>query len=749
MGAQRLNLPAIYEPHASVPQVIGDTDAFGASPEDQITARFLLAMLRRRREVLLLTLAISIGLALVWTSALPRIYRAGADVVLITKSTEVAPGEAQDAPLGLTRTEDVETQVELVRSREMAGAVLDETGLLRDPAFMAAVAGSGSALDAILASIGIDRHRPEAAGLIDAGTFRWKAIAYLIDHLTVARVGNSFTLRIAYGDTDPARAALVANAYARLFATDDVRQRGRINAMASQVLEPRVRTLAEAATRALAAVQAYRVRNGLLGAAATGLTEQEISTYNQQIASARAEAARDGAALAGARSQLRAGGADNVGQAATSPVVSALRGQRAQLVARERDLSQRYFDGNPDLITARRQIADIDAQIAGEVTRSLRGLEAQSQASAQRLASLEASRNGTRARLGADNNALVELAALEQRANAAQSLYDSYLQRAIAASARTGIEQPTARLISRATVPALPESPNLPLNLALGAVIGLLLGAMLAIMAELSYRGLTTIEDVERRLGLSGLGFVPDCRTVAPHSRGPIETMRDHPDGGFAEALRNVIVSIRQTASGSGRVIAMTSAVPGEGKSTITACIGRALALAGERVVVVDCDAVRARISKQFGFSAGEPGLHEALLSESGMAPQYEVAGTGLRVVPITRPFARGERLTERGRLHRLLARLREENDVVLLDCPPILPIAESREIVALADGVVLVVHWRRTIDRVIRTAIRQLPARAIRHMGVVLNHVDMKKQVRFGGNDAASFYEKYRGYYA
>ena len=64
-------------------------------------------------------------------------------------------------------------------------------------------------------------------------------------------------------------------------------------------------------------------------------------------------------------------------------------------------------------------------------------------------------------------------------------------------------------------------------------------------------------------------------------------------------------------------------------------------------------------------------------------------------------------------------------------------------------DGVVLVVHWRRTIDRVIRTAIRQLPARAIRHMGVVLNHVDMKKQVRFGGNDAASFYEKYRGYYA
>jgi uncharacterized protein involved in exopolysaccharide biosynthesis/Mrp family chromosome partitioning ATPase len=748
-----LNLPAIYEPRASIPQVIAEADGHAASQDDQITVRFLLAMLRRRREVWLLTLAICVGLALVWTGALPRIYRASADVVLITRPTEVAPGDTQDARESPTRAEDVETQVELVRSRDMAGGVLDQAGLLRDAAFRRAVIAPPSASGSILATLGM--HGSGGDEPVDAAVLRAKAVAYLVDHLTVARVGASFNLRIAFDDTDPARAARIANAYARLFASDDARQRARVNAMASRVLEPRVQSLAEAATRALGAVQSYRVEHGLLSSAATGLTEQEISTYNQQIAAARAEAARDSAAFAGARAQLRAGGADNVGEAAGSPVVSALRGQRAQLVVRERELSQRYFDNNPDLVTARRQIADIDSQIAAEVNRSLRNLEAQSQASTQRLASLETSRNGTRVRLGADNQALVELSALEQRANAAQALYDSYLQRRIAASARSGTEQPTARLISAATVPVFPASPDLALNLALGAVIGVLLGATLAIAVELSYRGLTTVDDVEERLGLAGLGFVPACRTVDPHARTPIETLRDYPDGGFAEALRNVVVSIQQGTSGrpgtsgQGRVVAVTSAVPGEGKSTITACIGQALASAGDRVLVIDCDVIRAQLSRQLGFTADHDGLREALHSETGAAVPYEIANSGLRVLPITRRFAKGERLTERGRLQRMLARLRDENDLILLDCPPILPIAETREIVALADGIVLVARWRKTHDRVIKAAVRQLPARAIMHLGVVLNLVDMKKQVRFGGNDAASFYEKYRGYYA
>ena len=98
--------------------------------------------------------------------------------------------------------------------------------------------------------------------------------------------------------------------------------------------------------------------------------------------------------------------------------------------------------------------------------------------------------------------------------------------------------------------------------------------------------------------------------------------------------------------------------------------------------------------------------------------------------------------------MHRVIARLREQFDFVILDCPPILPIAETREIVALADHVVLVVGWRKTMDKIVKAAVRQLPRRVLAKTGIALNKVDMKKQVRFGGSDATSFYKHYESYY-
>jgi len=745
-----LNLPAIYEPRSNVPQVIDERLAAYHETEEQLTVRYLLAMLRRRREVLLLTLAICVILAVVWTTALPRTYRSSADVVLITNPMSMIPTPGTPATEGrTTKAEEVETQVQLIQSREMAAQVLDKTGILKDSGFQADVATPRSALDNVLSSIGLgSRTVPDDLDPTSLG-FRDKAISYLVNRLSVSRVGNSYNLRIAYSDADSERAALIASTYARLFTTDDARERAKTNETAASVLKVRVDELRRAANEAFANVQSYRIRNGLLTGAATSLTEQEISTYNQQIASARAEAAKASAELGTARAQLQSGGANNVGEAATMQVVSALRAQRAQLVMRERDLSQRYFDDNADLLTVRQQIADVDRQIAAEVGRSIKALESASQAASERLSSLLSSRSGTRAQLSADNGALVGLADLEKRAQAAQTLYQSYLERYNEVVAGSGAEQPTARLISAASVALLPVSPNLPLNLALGLVVGLLLGATLAIVSELSYRGLTTLDDVENRLGIRSLGFVPAYRSVDPHAGSPLDTVREHPDGAFSETLRNVIVSVRQSTGGPAKVIAITSAVPGEGKSTIAACMGRAMAMANERVVVIDCDVIRGQLSKQFGFASGEPGLYEALHSETAKVAQYEEADSSMRIIPITKPFAKGERLTERGRLHRLIARLREEFDVIILDCPPILPIAESREIVSIADHVVLVVQWRKTIDRVVKAAIRQLPVRTIKVTGVVLNQVDMKKQVRFGGSDIPSFYEQYRGYYA
>jgi succinoglycan biosynthesis transport protein ExoP len=744
-----MNLPQIYDQRAAgAPTLADDAPFFRGGGDDEITISFLIAMLRRRLRLMLAVALGCFALGLAWTLASPQVYEARADVVLLTGQRALLPSEDVGNADTTLRPEEVETQIQLIVSREMAAQVYEELDLGSDLAFRADILEPRTTLDNIRSSIGLERNTEIDRGVVNMEMFENRAVAYLMRALEVERVGNSFNLRINVADSEPERAAQIANTYARLFTTDDARQQATRNQTAARVLGDRLAELRAQANSDFAAVQAYRVRNDLLSQSATSLSEQEISSYNQQIGAARAEAAEDAETLASARSQLSRGGAGNVGQGTTSAVVGSLRSQRAQLTVREADLARRYLERHPELITVREQIADIDRQIDSEINREIRALEASASASAQRLSSLLASRAGTTSQLRGDNTALVALTDLERQATSSQALYESYLQRYNEVMAGSGAEQPTARTTSLADVPVFPVSPNWPLMLGLSALVGLVLGVLVAILSELGYRGITTLDDAEAKLGVPGLGGIPAFRSVSPAGATPLDTVHDYPDGPFAESLRNVLVSIGRAANGRCAVIAVTSSIPGEGKTTLAACMGRAIALTNQSVVVVDCDVIRSQLSRMFDLDNGEVGLAEALEEESGEISQYQESDSGMRILPITRPFKKGERLTENGRMHRVIARLREQFDFVILDCPPILPIAETREIVALADHVVLVVAWRKTLDKIVLAAVRQLPRRVLAKTGIALNKVDMKKQVRFGGSDAASFYKHYESYY-
>jgi len=746
-GENGMNLPEVYNDRPTVPQAYIEETPFFRESDDQITFSYLFAMMRRRISVLVSTVVICTLLGLIWTMASPQVYTATSDVVLITNQADLVPGNADFEQLGRVRDEDIQTQIQLISSSAMAEQVINELDLANDAEFRGELLQPRSAWDNIKSSLGLDRDLVATAEPNEQ-RFLERAAGYLQRSLEVSRVGSSFNLQFAVSDSDPTRAAQISNAYARIFTTDDARQRAARNATAAQVLGERLEELREQANSDFAAVQAYRVRNGLISSSATSLSEQEISTYNQQIASARAEAARAAQALASARSQLASGGADNVGEGTSSSVVSALRSRRSQLSLEEADLARRYLDRHPELITVREQIASIDTQIAAEIGRELKALEAASQVANQRLNSLLSSRATTRGQLSGDNTALVQLTDLEREAESSQALYQSYLERYNEIMAGSGAEQPNARLIELATPPGFPVSPNWPLMIALSVAVGAVLGCLLAILTEIAYSGLTTLDDVETRLGLRTLGSVPAYRSIKPHASSPLDTVTDYPDGPFAESLRSILVSIGKASKGRCEVIALSSAIPGEGKTTLAACLGRTISMAHQSVVVVDCDIIRSQLSRMFDLNNGEDGLAEALADPAGTYALFQDGDSGMRILPISKPFRKGERLTEGGRLHQVVASLREQFDFVILDCPPILPIAEAREIVSLADQVVITVNWRKTQDKVVKSAIKQLPMRTLSKTGVALNRVDMRKQVRFGGSDAASFYKHYEAYY-
>lgn len=718
---------------------------FASDPDqDRLNLRALLSLFRRQLLMVGTIIGICVLLALLVTQNSPRLYTANADILLKPTTESITPGtddSADDRPKG---SEQIETEVQFIQSRDLAGKVFDQLALGRDPAFVSQITGAGR-ISGLLKSVGLKSDAPPPApGTPAADALREAAINLLKGGLVVKRISNSFALRLGVTSRDPALAAKIANGYAETYSDNQIATKVAGSRDAVAILRKRMEELRLQAQADFGAVQQYRIRNNLQSKSGTSLTEQEISAYNQQVALARAEATHDAARL---RAAL---GGKTVGDSASSAVVSALRSQRAALSVRVADLSERYLPSHPDLIAAKQQLADIDSQISAEVDRAIRTLQAEAQASAARLASLEGSLGRATGKLDMNNRALINLDDLERRAGASQALYESYLNRYKEVVAKSGAEQSNSTLLSAALTPARPSSPNLALNLSLGLLIGLLFGTASAIAVEGAYSGFTTAEDVERRLRIRCLGSVPLLESVETHAASAIETLATYPGGAFTESIRSILAAVRQSTNSRNQVIAVTSALPDEGKTTVAACLARTAAMAHERVAIIDCDVVRRNLSLSYGSAAHLPGLRELFSGASkieAVTPSERLGGATL--FAITTPFEEGVRLLEQGKLHRLIAQLREQFDLIVLDCAPILPIAETREVVALADNVIVVTRWRATADRIVRAALKMLPLQALGDLGVILNGVDMRKRLRFGDGDPEIFAKGYKNYYS
>jgi len=722
----------------------------GRSNADRFDIRHFIAIFRRRLLLFGLVTALCTLLSLVVTMAMPEQFRARTDVVINIDSATNLPGTDERAAEEAKQAPAISTEIETLTSSRLAGEVFDRLELAKDPRFREAVLDPRSTLGNLLERLGVRRARSpdRPAGKASDDGFRAAATAWLRGRTEVERIGDAYALGVTITAPDPVLAAELANGLVQAYGAEKISSKAADNEEAIETLKSRMDELREQAQADFAAVQQYRVKNNLLSAAATGMAEGEVSTYNQEVAAARASASEDAARLAAARAQLGRG-TGNVGAGTASAVVNALRAQRASLSANIAQMSERYVPGHPDLVAAREQLADIDRQIDEEVGRTIKALEAQAATSRQRLTSLETSRGATRSALVSNNRSLVALEDLSRKAAASQALYESYLQRYNEVAAQSGAERSNARIISEARVPGAPSSPRFALNMAFGLVMGLLLGGASALAAEASYAGFTTREDVEDRLGIRFLAAVPLLGSTGAHSGGVLDTVRNSPGSLFNETLRGMLASIRQASSSRNQVIAMTSAVPDEGKTTLSASLSYVLGRMGERVCIVDCDVVRRDFSQTLAVDPNRPGLREALMGDVPLADAIMTdEAAGVAILPITTPFDPGVRLMEKGRLNRLIARLREEYDVIILDCPPVLPIAEVREIVTLADNLVFIVRWRKTREAVVKAALKLLPLRRLSDIGIVLNGVDLNRRIRFGYDDPTYLYKKHGKYY-
>jgi uncharacterized protein involved in exopolysaccharide biosynthesis/Mrp family chromosome partitioning ATPase len=696
---------------------------------DRIDPALLIAFARRRWRLVAAVLLACLAAGLAITAAQTPTYRATALVTLDARVEPIAPLTDEDrvAAQGALGETYLDTQVEVMTARRAVAGVVDRLGLARDPRFAAAT--------------------PAQA--------REAAIAYVEKHVVAFRAGATYTIGVAFESEDPREAARVANAFAAQYTLGTLAEREAADSRALRAIGARMEAARLQAATDAAVLSRYRLAHDLPSTTDRSLTEQEISAYNQQVTQARAQAAEDAARLATARQQLGSGSnGDDVGEALGSGVIAALRQQQAAHAAEIAALASKYGARHPDLERARNQLDAVTGQIRDEIGRVISNLSARAAVSQKRLDSLAGSLGASQGALRRDDVAMVDLQALEQRAQASRALYESYLSRYKELAARIGIRQPEARVLHPAQPSETPARPDLALNLVLAGALGLGLGLVAAIAAELAFTGLTSGEEIERRLGLVFLGAVPELASVSARGGGsdPVDAVIDRPRSAFAEAFRNVRASIAFAVENP-RVIAITSALPGEGKTTLALGLARSMADGAApggsgRILLIDCD-VRRRAASRWIGGARAVGLMEVLRGTATLAEAVVLdARTGLAILPLsTAPHEDHALLTGPG-MDTLLARAAALYDAVILDTAPVLPLADARRLLGKADAAIVAARWRRTPEAAVRALLRMLPGGSVGLAGLVLTRVDVRRQAAFGP-DATSFFPAYRDYYA
>lgn len=687
----------------------------------------IVARYRRHIPLVLGITAVVLAADIFVTLRQTPLYTSSATVFYAPRKSDLSRETSSSVNDDVARDQAVDTQVEVLRSPVLADDVITKLQLDKDPEFAVSVKGT-----------------------TDPAVMRDALVDRVMQGLKVKRVGQTLLLSVGYTSQSPSKAARIANTFAESYISHQLDQKLGSTKSSNTLLNAQIDDLRQKVLEAETAVQQYRSANNLLGTDAGGgmLTQQEISALNQQLATARASEAESIARYRAAQRQLRSGSnGDDVGEALGSQTITELRRQRAEVSRRVADLQGRYGPMHPDLKNAQLQLQDIDKQIQAEINRIMSNLSAQTEVARGSTASIEGSLSSARGTLSSGNAASVKLGELQRNADAARTLYETVLTKVKETAAQQAVTQADARVDSPATPPSGPTSPNKPLNLLLGLITGLGLGVIAAFIAEQWNAKLTSMDEIEGKLGLPYLGSIPTVASAInkPTTKNPIDAVVAHPLSGFAEAFRGLGTTLMYGAGGVPvRILALTSAVPEEGKTTTAICLTRVLAMGGTKVVLVDCD-LRRRSANIMIQGEPEFGMIEVL---DGKATIEQAAvldeKSGAYVIPLTKNSHLAKSPFASAAMDRFLEDLKARFDLVILDTPPLLPVVDTRVLAQKVDALALLVRWRTTPIRAVRTAIHELEAVNAPITGIALTLVNLASRSYGYGNYYNKDFKKY-----
>jgi uncharacterized protein involved in exopolysaccharide biosynthesis/MinD-like ATPase involved in chromosome partitioning or flagellar assembly len=733
-----------------------------------LSAQMLVTSIRRHLGVVV---ALSLSLCLagaVIGLGLPRWFQAEAVLVIHSRPQRISdvqevladpsPDIAGSAPV-------IRSEADVLQSRSVIEPVVRSFALWRTPEFQKSEYPGGWTWGALKARLqemwdalgegseGENRDLPLATILrddFDAPTQAQidEAVEKYARYSVIQTDGHSMTIRVSYRAWTPERAATIVNAHLESYQRLQVQAKTAAARNANTWLANQVTELRDQLQTAETAVARYREDHHLTGAAKDDASlSQQLAALNTQLITAQADLAESEARAAriGVRAAATAG-ADSVPEVVASPTIQLMRGQEAKLVEREGDLSAHHGDSYPELQKVRSSLRDVRGQINREISR---GHAAVSQLVERSRARERSTQQAIMDLTKQVNTADAGLQQLEGKAQSIKTVLHGFEKREEETAADPAFITSNSTIVSRANPSAAWSSSKAPMLAVAGGFVGLTLGGLLALFLERRDKTFRTSTQVQQQVNLQTIGATP--RAAGRRYKSPADMLLDDRRSSVAEAFRlswaNVQLAIEGPNMGSsfggggtGTVLGITSAAPGEGKSTHALAFARTAALAGDRVVLVDADLRRSGVSRLVG---GGPRF---TLSDflRGRCTADEVVAveerSGTNFVPST-PFDAPWTSQDLRRFGELIDHLKSQFALVIIDMPPILGLAETIRLTVAADSIALIIRWGRTQRQLVRYALDTLRNAGAFASAVILNDIDVKAQQRRGYQDCTLAY--------
>ncbi|WP_010138035.1 polysaccharide biosynthesis tyrosine autokinase [Oceanicola sp. S124] len=673
--------------------------------------------------------AFFLGAFYVYRIAVP-LYTAKAVVMLENREAQVLDLDSVMAGLGTDST-TIYSEVEVLRSRNLLGKVVNALNLIEDPEFNSALREPSlrSKLSTRLGNlIGEDQDQAKTVAgnaVIEASEARRtqdRLINTLLSKSQIRNMPQSLVFEIAVTTQSPEKSATIADAIARFYIQDQLDAKFEATEQATAWLTNRVSELQGELESAESRVKAFNSSTDLVSEDALAALDRQIKDLRDRIQSTLLT--RDEIRLRLERLN-----------AAETPT------EKAAAVPARMQLSQLLDQiGTPE---GARAFDQRFQQILTQARQELQRAETQ-------LEALQESETTLSAQFERQSSDLIELQQLSREAEASRLLYEYFLSRLKETAAQQGVQQADSRILSQAQIPINPSEPRKSFILAISGIFGLLIGTAGLLLFEARNNTFRTAREIEVETQYQVMGQIPVL--PARRRRDAIAYLAERPTSVSAEAIRNLRTSLLLSdVDHPPQVTMVTSSYPGDGKTTVSLALAQNLSGMGKRVLLIEGD-IRRRIFSQYLGAEQTRGLVSVIAGEAEFSdvvmPEQPPIGSDVLIGEKTAINAAD--LFASTRFATFIAAMRQQYDHIVIDTPPALVVPDARVLAQNCDSVLFVVKWNRTPRPHVAEALRMFESVNAPVSGIVLNQINPRGMRRYGqyGYGAYSSYGYARKYY-